>query len=53
MEAAKFEFFEKVHEGFQIIQQKNPDRMIKIDGSLEPDEVFASLKEEMEKRIKI
>ncbi|MDA3839344.1 MAG: dTMP kinase [Candidatus Delongbacteria bacterium] len=53
METAKFEFFEKVHEGFQLIQQKNPNRMIKIDGSLEPNEVFESLKGKMEKRIKI
>ncbi|MDA3887079.1 MAG: dTMP kinase [Candidatus Delongbacteria bacterium] len=53
MEAVKFEFFEKAHKGFHIIQQKNPERIIKIDGSLEPDEVFESLKTEMEKRIKI
>lgn len=53
METAKFEFFEKVHEGFQLIQQKNPNRIIKIDGSLEPNEVFESLKVKMEKRIKI
>lgn len=53
MEAVKFEFFEKAHKGFHIIQQQNPERMIKIDGSLEPDKVFESLKTEMEKRIKI
>ena len=53
MEAIKFDFFERAHKGFHIIQQKNPERMIKIDGSLEPDEVFESLKTEMEKRVKI
>ncbi|MCK5759831.1 MAG: dTMP kinase [Candidatus Delongbacteria bacterium] len=53
MEAAKLDFFVKAHEGFKTIQQKDPDRMIKIDGSLEPDKVFASLKKELEERINL
>ena len=53
MEAVKFEFFARIYDGFNIIQKKNTDRMVKIDGSLEPDEVFLSLKKEMETRIKI
>ena len=53
MEAAKLDFFVKAHEGFKTIQQNDPDRMIKIDGSLEPDKVFASLKKELKKRINL
>ena len=53
MEAAKLEFFVKAHEGFKTIQQNDPERMVKIDGSLEPDKVFESLKKELEKRMNI
>lgn len=53
MEATKFDFFEKIYDGFNIIQSKNPDRIIKIDGSSEPDGVFSSLRFEFNKRMKI
>jgi len=53
MEAAKLDFFVKAHEGFRTIQKNNPDRMIKIDGSLEPDKVFESLKKKLEERINL
>ena len=53
MESAKLDFFVKAQEGFRIIQQNNPDRMIRIDGSLEPDEVFESLKKELEERMSL
>ena len=53
MESAKFDFFEKVHDGFITIYQNNKDRVIKIDGALKPNEVFESLKRKFTKRIKI
>ncbi|MBN2788673.1 MAG: dTMP kinase [Candidatus Delongbacteria bacterium] len=53
MEAVKFEFFEKIYKGFNEIRDKNPDRIVRIDGSSSPDNVFDKVKLEVTERLNL
>ena len=41
------EFFYKIKEGFDALCRKFPERFVKIDASLTPDEVFDKIKENL------
>ena len=43
------DFFERVREAYLSLQSKNPSLIIKIDGSLPPDEVFEEIKPHLDR----
>ena len=52
IERKSLSFHEKVHDGYLEIAKKFPNRIVVIDASQSPDEVFNNIKEIYQKRIK-
>lgn len=47
------EFVKRVHDGYDEIIKRWPERFIIIDASKSPEEVFAQVKQEFEKRVQL